>query len=352
MLLCIREQNDFYIKAEIYDSVNILQQRIVAMERDCNACAPNSHLISLSGYTEGKKLFPFSHYQRHSPLSVSVTEKSAHSHSLTAPHSIGVREAAGSIQRTGGRATWLGSDALILLSMQSAQLKSSSSCPNTSEGSSPVSFDWQRLCRRVRHCVHRMSSLGQTTVCQLQSEQRVMWEDGRGWKWAEGNAASGIREPCLACGIWLPQRRAAAAPQALTDTQLANAVRVQRDDTACSTPAPQLESTPSSWLGGRTTADKLPRTTQNQSFSKMKATTIFSSSVGSGEESSFFVCFWLFNTQEIKKLRQESKCSRVRMQWTVSGRFQLEAAGESSVLQTLLIRRRQLTWSPMRLTVL
>ena len=77
--------------AEIYDSVNLPEQRSVEMETDCNSAAPNSHLISLPGYTEGEKtLFPFSHYQSQPPLSVSVRGKSAHCHTLMAPHSIRV----------------------------------------------------------------------------------------------------------------------------------------------------------------------------------------------------------------------------------------------------------------------
>lgn len=62
--------------------------------------------------------------------------------------------------------------------------------------------------------------------------------------------------------------------------------------------------------------------------------------------------FWLFNTQEIKSDVRKAKGSKVRIQRTDGGRFELEAAGESSVLQTLSIQSRQVTWSPSRLNVL
>ncbi len=52
----------YAIKAQIYDSVNVLKQRGVEVEIDCNFTTPASYLISSPGNTERKKnLFPFSH---------------------------------------------------------------------------------------------------------------------------------------------------------------------------------------------------------------------------------------------------------------------------------------------------
>lgn len=53
------------------------------------------------------------------------------------------------------------------------------------------------------------------SVHGLLSEWWVMWGDGSGWEWAEergwGKLLPQESEPHLACGIWLPLRRAAAA---------------------------------------------------------------------------------------------------------------------------------------------
>lgn len=114
--LHFENKNDVFpqsvIKTEIYDYVNLLKQRAVEMEPDCNSSTQSSNLISLPGYTEEKKksLFPFSHYQSQSPLSVSVTVKSVHCHchTVTTPHRSGIWEAGGSIQRPCSEATRLG----------------------------------------------------------------------------------------------------------------------------------------------------------------------------------------------------------------------------------------------------
>lgn len=58
------------------------------------------------------------------------------------------------------------------------------------------------------------------SVHGLLSEWWVMWGDGSGWEWAEeggwGKLLPQESEPHLACGIWLPLRRAAAAAAATT----------------------------------------------------------------------------------------------------------------------------------------
>lgn len=96
---------------------------------------------------------------------------------------------------------------------QSTQLKSLSSCPNTSESSSPVSFDWQCLCWRAWCCVRRMSGFSQPTVCQctgcrMSCEWCGRMDEGGGSEQRGGlprqSAASGIAKAHLACGIWLP----------------------------------------------------------------------------------------------------------------------------------------------------
>ncbi len=81
----------YAIKAQIYDSVNVLKQRGVEVEIDCNFTTPASYLISSPGNTEGKKTYFLFHiYQSQFLLSVSLTGKSAHCH--TAAHSIRARE--------------------------------------------------------------------------------------------------------------------------------------------------------------------------------------------------------------------------------------------------------------------
>lgn len=245
------------IKAEIYDSVNILEQRIVAMETNCNACKQSSYQ-PLWIHRGKETLFPFSHYQRLvSSICLCHTEISPQpqSHSTTQHQCMRGRRLHPEDRWQSHMARERCPDPplhaictakiIILLSKYIWGFLSSVvwlTVP-VSEGSALCT---PNVKPRPDNCL---------SVAEWAAS------DVGGWKWAVGSAASGIREPCLACGIWLPQSKAAAAPQALTDTQLANAVRVQHDDTAWSTPAPQLESTPSSWLGGRRNADKLLHTT-------------------------------------------------------------------------------------------
>jgi len=109
-----------------------------------------------------------------------------------------------------------------------------------------------------------MSGLSQTTV-SAQVVERVASDVGA-WKRVEvsggeerlrQSAASGIRAPHLAYGIWLLLLQCS---QALTDTQLATTGREEHDDTACSTPTLQLESTPAFRLRGWGATDKFPHT--------------------------------------------------------------------------------------------
>lgn len=208
------------IKAEIYDSVNLLKQRSVAMEKDCNSCAQNSLLISLSGYTEGKKPYFLFHIIKVSLLYLSLSQENQPTATVSRHHTASVYErpqapSRGQVAEPHG---W------------GAKPWSSPLCNLHGWNHHPLVQIHLRVplqCRLIDSaCVGGFGAV--YTECQasarqlsvrLQSEW-VMWEDGRGWKWVEGTAASGIREPRPACGIWLCQRRAAAAPQALTDTQL------------------------------------------------------------------------------------------------------------------------------------
>lgn len=73
---------------------------------------------------------------------------------------------------------------------QSTQLKPSSSCPNTFEVSWPPRFDWQCPCRRRRCCVHQMSGLSQTTVCQSTGCRAV-----RGERWWRAGVMRAAKRP-------------------------------------------------------------------------------------------------------------------------------------------------------------
>lgn len=152
------------------------------METDCNS---SKHLISLPGYTQrgGRKKTHFLfHIIKVSLLYQSLSQGNQPTAStLTA-------EAKGLHPEASGEATGLRRERPILPTLANSNLhgpRSSSSCPNTSEGSSPVSFDWQPLCRRAWRCVHWVSGLSQTTVCQCTGCGVSEWVS----EWVESDVA-------------------------------------------------------------------------------------------------------------------------------------------------------------------
>lgn len=78
------------IKAEIYESVNLLKKRSV--ETDSDSTAPNSHLISLPGYTEGKKPYFLFHIIKVSLLYLSLSQGNQLSATLSRHHTASVYE--------------------------------------------------------------------------------------------------------------------------------------------------------------------------------------------------------------------------------------------------------------------
>lgn len=162
-------------------------------------------ILSVTLDTQGEKtLFPLARYQTQSPLSVSVTGKSGplrHTHSSTPHSSHRVWEAGGSIQRP-----W-----------EEPQGWSSAPC-GTANSNLPgwnlhrlvqTHLSFPRQCHLIdSSCVGGLGAV--YTECQASARQlsvsaQVAEWVGRDWGWTGGSlgqsAASGIREPHLACRI-------------------------------------------------------------------------------------------------------------------------------------------------------
>lgn len=263
-----------------------------------------------------RNVFPFSHYQSQSPLSVSVTGKLVRCHAHMAPHSTGVREDGSSIQRPGCRATGLGRNTPPSHSTAKRNVRGWNPhlLPKHIWGF-PASVVW--LTALVSEGLALCTPNVKTQPDECLSGQRVVeWvvSDVGGWKRLgrkKGGDSGKVLPQESENLIWpqessCPLRRAAVATasafslMAQRRVQLAYTVRGEHDDTACSTPATWFESPLAPWLKGRSATDEfLPETNPRWKHLFLAALSAQVAKMWS-RLNHFFHPFWLFNAQEIK----------------------------------------------------